>query len=37
MGLKTFRNGTDKKPKHNCSNCKCKRYTTCRCIKSNKN
>jgi hypothetical protein len=32
-GLKKLRNTTDKAPKYECSNCKCKRYNPCRCMK----
>lgn len=33
-GLKGMRRNTaDKKPKHECSNCKCKRYSPCTCMK----
>jgi hypothetical protein len=35
-GLKMLRmNQNDKVPKHECSNCKCKRYSPCTCMKSN--
>ena len=32
-GLKSLRGGYGKEPTHECSNCKCKRYTPCTCMK----
>jgi len=32
-GLKSMRAVTGKAPKHECSNCKCKRYSPCKCMK----
>lgn len=35
-GLRKLRkNQDDKKPKHGCDNCKCTRYSSCGCMKSN--
>jgi hypothetical protein len=37
-GLKKLRKITSEKPIHECSNCKCKRYSPCYCMqKENKN
>ena len=33
-GLKKRRVMSGKTPEHSCSNCKCKRYTPCRCMKA---
>jgi hypothetical protein len=35
-GLKTFRKKTGKEPTYVCSNCNCKRYSPCTCIKKAK-
>lgn len=32
-GLKLLRKATSDKPNHECSNCKCKRYSPCYCMK----
>lgn len=35
-GLKTFRKKTGKSPTYDCSNCNCKRYSPCTCMKKDK-
>lgn len=32
-GLKAHRGAPGKKPEHNCSNCRCVRYSPCKCSK----